>query len=454
MAKTYTIEDPETKQRVSFMWDGNEPPTDADMDTIFQEARQYKQQATSLVPDNTTGPEWAGKYPNLYGAYGAGRELLRTGIETAGQTGGAALGALLPIPGSTFAGAGLGYAGAKRGANLLLGDNVDTSLGGIAGDVALGAGLQLGGGLIGKIPFLKNILSPQMADVGMQKPIVGTQPLAYSMMEKAMKVPPSVKEGIREKAINTALETGTPVTKAGLQRTKGVLDDLIDQMDMAIVNSPNKNNIIRTDDVMGPVKSLKDWASMIADGGKTERKIQDYMDKVVRQFGPEITVENAQAIKQATNSWLKKNAYGQLQTASVESQKQMVRGLRDRIAQEVPEIAGINAKYSDMKMLETALERAVNRTGNWDWLQLTPMLAAATVGGATGSIGKAIESAALLRILKSPNVQSTLAIMMKKYGAGQKANVMANTIAETVYNKMSNRNQAIEEDGASPLPDY
>jgi hypothetical protein len=80
-------------------------------------------QITSAEPST---PEWAGKYPNLYGLYGAGRELYKTvgkpAIETAGMVGGGFFGAgsgllagagLGAIPGAAL-GAGLGYAGARN----------------------------------------------------------------------------------------------------------------------------------------------------------------------------------------------------------------------------------------------------------------------------------------------------------------------------------------------------
>lgn len=78
-----------------------------------------------MSPEQPT-PEWAGKHPNLYGLYGAGRELYRRvgkpAIETAGMIGGGIIGAgsgflagagLGAIPGAA-AGAGLGYAGARN----------------------------------------------------------------------------------------------------------------------------------------------------------------------------------------------------------------------------------------------------------------------------------------------------------------------------------------------------
>jgi hypothetical protein len=398
--------------------------------------------ATQPAPQDNT-PEWAGKHPNLYGMYGAGRELLRTGIETAGATAGAAGGALIPVPGTSLVGGGLGYAGGKRVANAVLGEDIDTSAMGIGKDVAMG-GLMTGAGkVLGMIPGVKKILSPSQASVG-TKP-VGTGALdktASSMMEKSLKVPPSsVIGGVkvnREKAIETALDNGIPITKGGVNRVKGMIDDLGEQMDAVVAQNPNA--IIKTDSVLDPVMTLKDWASKTVNGQANAKKIDKVIKQFKDQYGDEITVAQAQEIKRNTNAFLKKS-YGELKPVTEEATKQIVRGLKDRIAQEIPEIAGVNLKYGEMKNLERILERAVNRTGNWDWFSLSAGMAGTIVGGATGNVMKATEAIAFWRLMKSPVVQSNLALALKRAGKGKEANAMAMAIADSLYHKINPEEQ-------------
>ncbi len=399
-----------------------------------------KEEPTKTTIPKTSDPEWAGKYPNLYGLYGAGKALARAGIEGAGTTLGAAGGALLPVPGTSLIGAGLGYAGSKRLADVALGEPSDISVKGIAGDVALGAIFQGAGSLIGKIPGVKRILSPEMASIGPES-TVGSEALnkvAYSTMEKTMKIPPSVKEAKRITAIETALEERIPVTKGGLSKVKGILEDLEGQMDSAVANSINKNNMMATDNVLGPVGELRDKLLNTVNGKNLAKELDAVVKRFKKQYGNEISVEQAQMIKQNTNALLTK-AYGSLQNVQTESVKQIVRGLKDEIATQIPEIAGVNLRYSHLKTLETAMERAVHRTGNWDWLSLSSELAGAAVGASTGKIGHAAEAALIWRMLKSPHIQSRLAIVLKDMGVGSKANIMANTIVETAYNKMMGR---------------
>lgn len=390
-------------------------------------------------------PEWAGRYPNLYGAYGAGKELLRTGIESGAATGGAALGAMAPIPGSSIFGAGAGYAGGKRLANALFGESVDASGSGIATDVALGGVLQGAGKVVGMIPGVKRILAPSIADIGPAKQTPIAQKVGYTLMEKSMKVPPSVHEPIRNRAINTALREDIPVTKGGLNRVQGIMDDLTARMDDVIAKNPNAP--IKIDDVLGPVNQLKDFASKTVGGKVEEAKVQRVIDNFVKplkdQYGDYITAAQAQEIKQNTNAMLRKH-YGELKNLSTEAKKQIVRGLKDKIAAEISEITGVNARYSDLAILRSALERAVNRTGNWDFLNLSAGMAGAIVGGATGNVLKATEAVAAWRILKSPVVSSNLARILYKYGAGSKANAMANTVALTTMNKLTGSNETTQ----------
>jgi len=390
------------------------------------------------APKTTTAqdtPEWAGRYPNVYGLYGAGRELLRTGIETAGTTAGQAAGALVPFPGAAYVGGGLGFAASKRAAQWLLGEDISMSPESIGKDVAMGS-LQVGiGKVAGMIPGVKRIFSPSAAAI--EVPSAGSGLLdktASSMMEKSLKVPPSVKQNLRGRAIETTFKENIPVTKSGLNRAKGIMDYLEGQMDAAIAKNPDAP--IQTDSLMGPVTELRQMAMNTVDGARFAKQIDKLVDRFKKQYGDTITVAQAQEIKQNTNAWLKKS-YGELKPVHVEATKQIVRGLRERIAQEIPEIAGVNARYGDLANLEKVLERAVNRTGNWDWVGLIPSIGAAAVGGTTGKVSSAMEAAAVLRIIRSPAVQSHLALALKKAGAKGEVNAMANAVANTIYHKMT-----------------
>jgi hypothetical protein len=157
-----------------------------------------------LISSEPRTPEWAGKYPNLYGLYGAGRELYKTvgkpAIETAGMVGGGIVGAgsgilagagLGAIPGAA-AGAGLGYAGARNLTGV-----IDSALEVERGDratlpkvakstvkdIALGS---VGAGVPGKTP-----LQQQLANVKR----IGTPVSEEALVSTGIKLTPGEQTG-------------------------------------------------------------------------------------------------------------------------------------------------------------------------------------------------------------------------------------------------------------------
>lgn len=76
-----------------------------------------------------------------------------------------------------------------------------------------------------------------------------------------------------------------------------------------------------------------------------------------------ITVQQAQAIKQGTYAALK-NKYGQIGSAETEAQKSLARGLKDKVAESVPEVAGLNAKESALINALNVTERRVFMEAN------------------------------------------------------------------------------------------
>lgn len=365
--------------------------------------------STSFLPQEESVPKWGQEHPTLYGLYGAGKALFD----------------------KTFAGR-------------------------VANDKTPLPSMQQLYDM--PSPTLEEQSSAAKSLSAWALPVVGaaSKPVSQSLgdlsrtlYEKSIKIPPSVKTSVRDKAIDTGLSNSIPITKGGLNRVKDMLSALTDKMDEVIMNHPNQNAPVRTEDILRPVEDLKDWVMKTTNPEKFGlAKVQDAIDQFKARFGDEITVSQAQELKQATNSWLKKNAYGQLQDAGIEAEKQTVRGLKDAIANAIPEITGVNLSYSELKTLEPALERAVNRTGNWDWVNLSGAVLGTGVGAATGRVGGMLETAALVRMIKSPQVQSRLALALKKSGKfiGDHESI-ANTITNTALRSIVKSNTG----GMSPM---
>ena len=115
-------------------------------------------QAPKVDIDNT--PEWAGKFPTLYGILGASKEMARFAAETAGLVGGGIAGA--PIgPAGVIGGAALGYGIVKAGERATEG-NTETSLPVAATrsakDVMEGAFIEVGGRIPGAV--ISKVIAP------------------------------------------------------------------------------------------------------------------------------------------------------------------------------------------------------------------------------------------------------------------------------------------------------
>jgi hypothetical protein len=140
----------------------------AEIDTILN--KEYGSQPAA--PSEPEAPEWAGKYPNLYGAVGAAKEVARFGAETAALVGGGIAGAPAG-PAGALVGAGLAFGGVKAAERYLEGEKA--TLPGAAWqsakDVATGMAMEAGGQLVGRgvKAVTKRITKPTRSDVPQSK---------------------------------------------------------------------------------------------------------------------------------------------------------------------------------------------------------------------------------------------------------------------------------------------
>ncbi len=282
----YTVKDNQTGREITFDWNDPNPPTDKDMVAVFAEANRMTRTETKIMSPEPPTPEWAGQYPNLYGMYGAGRELYKQIgkplIEGAGMVGGGAIGAISgfmggaglgAIPG-TVLGAGLGYAGARNLTGAIdqyldIGRGLDEPTPGrvmksTAQDFVLGA---LGGGPTkGVTPVLPRQIAPEISSAMKQSgvklspaEITGGKTLAQveSLIEK---VPFSsdIMQQWREKEQlkplialrNKYLETGLENTPRGEvlgQQIKEAIDKRLSQFDQSKLGAVDslRDNILQ-----------------------------------------------------------------------------------------------------------------------------------------------------------------------------------------------------------------
>lgn len=238
---------------------------------------------TASRQDDT--PEWAGRYPTMYGLVGAGKEVARFGGEMAALTGGAIAGAPLGIPGS-IAGAGLAYGGVKQLERYLEGEDSGGTVNAIktAGmDVVEGAAMEGAGQVIAK---------------GFEK--LGTtvlDPLAKKRTEKAVKTR-KLYDDLELQPLPSEVIDNAPRTLAMIESVLGYMPVSGDVMltkaaeKLAKFNDV-RNRLLTEGRPQGEIEKIgnqiKNEAKAIAEKYKDihGRKVQDVVDELISSLGTE-----------------------------------------------------------------------------------------------------------------------------------------------------------------------
>jgi hypothetical protein len=266
-----------------------------------------------------------------------------------------------------------------------------------AKDVATGQTMEMGGQVIGK---------------GLE---VGGQYLAGKASrwyESALKIPPSVPNEIRKKIVQTGIEGQYYPTQNGLARLQGDIESLNHQIANSVDKASATGSKIDMGDVVQRIDQLKGFYNRLPpDRAKV---FTDQLDELQSQYlsGGEITQKAAQNMKQTIYALHKKH-YGEMKTLAIEGDKAIARGLKEELVKLNPELATLNAKDSALINLEEVLERAVNRTRNYDVVKLGDTIMT-TTGAVLGGAPGAATAFATKRILESPTVKSALSFAVSK----------------------------------------
>lgn len=244
--------------------------------------------------------------------------------------------------------ASLASGGMRTGGTTGLASAGVRAVGGGAAGLAAGGMINpadaLGGGLVGAVlpGFLKGM--------GAAGNMVGqaSNNTARSLMQSALK--PTIKQlqtGDAATAVDTLLKYGITPNQAGVERLQGMIGDLNNQVAGKIANSSaviDKNSVLNR---LDPVRQMfSSQVSPTSDLNAIQGVADDFMGHP-NYPGATMPVQDAQAMKQGTYQVLAKK-YGQIGSADTEAQKGLARGLKEEIANAVPEVAGLNAAESKM----------------------------------------------------------------------------------------------------------
>ncbi len=171
---------------------------------------------------------------------------------------------------------------------------------------------------------------------------------AKKLMQSALK--PTIAQlrtGDAQKAIDTLLQYGINPTKGGVDKMRGMVDDLNTQIAGDISNS---GATIDKSKVMTALDSVKTkFGNQVSPTGDLAaiQKVADDFTAHPNFPGMTLPVQDAQALKQGTYRVLG-GKYGQLGSAETEAQKGLARGLKDEIATAVPSVGPLNAQESEL----------------------------------------------------------------------------------------------------------
>lgn len=278
-----------------------------------------------------------------------------------------------------------------------------------AGNVGKGVGTSLGLGV--------NLAAPEVIKNTVRAAIPSSAGGAASRLyQSALKPSTTMSPAEVARTVQTGLESGVPVSAGGLSKVGDLIDDLNTKIAAQVASNPNApiNKFSVASRLGDTAKKFATQVNPDSDLSAISKSGNEFLENQPTN----IPASQAQAMKQGTYQQLSSRAYGELGTATIESQKALARGLKEELANTFPELSGLNAQDSKLIGLQDALESSVKRIGNHQMLGIGTPLAAAGVKAATGSTAAAGITGVMKAILDDPFVKSRVAIALHRASKG------------------------------------
>jgi len=207
-----------------------------------------------------------------------------------------------------------------------------------------GTGAMIGGALPIAGAALRgagNLISPERLMQSALKPTLAQQ-----------------QSGEAKAAIDTLLKYGINATQGGADKLKTMVQGVDQEISDLIAGSGKTVSKAKVLSALDDVKSrFTNQVSPTSDLSAIQNVADDFAQHPLIAAG-DIPVELAQKMKQGTYKVLDKK-YGQIGSAETEAQKGLARGLKEQIAEVVPEVSPLNAKQSELiKALKVTSRRA------------------------------------------------------------------------------------------------
>lgn len=177
---------------------------------------------------------------------------------------------------------------------------------------------------------------------------VPLQNIGRSLMGSALKVTGRTTIPETKAIIDTMLDKGISVTEGGVEKLRGLVDDLNTKIKDAIANS---TETVSKADVSKTLTDLADKFKMQvnpnADLASIRKAWNEFQSHPLLRGVQDIPVQLAQDMKTGTYKQLA-GKYGEMGSAETEAQKALARGLKEGIASKVPGVADWNAEESKL----------------------------------------------------------------------------------------------------------
>ena len=218
---------------------------------------------------------------------------------------------------------------------------------------------------------------------------------------------------------------------------------LTDAFDVSITNAIDPKAVAsRIDQIRSRFHTVNPEADLSAlDQAKAE---------FLKQYPGPMSYRTAQDLKVNTYADLKSKSYGELKTASIEAQKALARGLKEELANAVPEIADLTPEQGKLIQLDKVLETVVNKYANIQRQSfIKEGVAGAIAGTLSGNSGVGLVVGVMKHLWEDPTFKSKMAIAINqaqqnnpgKWGAPNigKAFARAQTLADAVSSASNNQ---------------
>jgi hypothetical protein len=271
---------------------------------------------------------------------------------------------------------------------------------------------------------------------GLVKPITRAIPkeLPRKMYESAAKFSTVLPEKQRAQMSRTALTSGILPNGKGIDKARGMIESLNDEITAMIDRSTKTGTKIKADNLFKYLDDIRKEV-LLSDDPVSHARAINKIEKSIKTGvkiagGDSLSPMQAQSLKQQIYKAVNYENRPRSPKAIETAKKSVARAAKDELESIHPELKNLNAKEGELIQLVEALQRSANRISNRDLLGIGIPIkgtAGGVVGGGAGAVAGIVGG-----ILDTPIVKARLAIALEKIRKAKLANKTGTTAARNI----------------------